>query len=93
MTIFKKGKTCLTTAYRAVASHADVLTGSSRNLSSPRGVGTRDEPLRTFAWEANRAGYIPFTFFKIRKNLRNKIIMVCQFKCNVADRKLVTIKW
>ena len=35
-----------------LASHADVLTGSSRNHSS-RGVGTREEPLRTFAWEAN----------------------------------------
>ena len=32
----------------ASASHADVLTGSSRNHSSK---GTRDEPLRTFAWE------------------------------------------
>ena len=42
-----------------LASHADVLTGSSRNHSSPtnvRGVGTRDEPLRTFAWEAS-VGY------------------------------------
>ena len=35
-----------------LASHADILTGSSRNHSS-RGVGTRDEPPRTFAWEAN----------------------------------------
>ena len=35
-----------------LASHADVLTGSSRNHSSC-GVGTRDEPLRTFVWEAN----------------------------------------
>ena len=34
-----------------LASHADVLTGSSRNHSSPT-VGTRDEPLRMFAWEA-----------------------------------------
>ena len=33
-----------------LASHADVLTGSSRNHSSPK---TRDEPLRTFAWEAS----------------------------------------
>ena len=31
-----------------LASHVDVLTGSSRN----RGVGTCDEPLRTFGWEA-----------------------------------------
>ena len=31
-----------------VASNANVLRGSSR----VRGVGTRDEPLRTFAWEA-----------------------------------------
>ena len=30
----------------SIASYADVLTGSSR------GIGTRDEPLRTFAWEA-----------------------------------------
>ena len=29
-------------------SHADVLRGSSR----VRGTGTRDEPLRTSAWEA-----------------------------------------
>ena len=28
---------------------------------------------------AYRAGYILFTFFRIRKNVRNKIIMVCQF--------------
>ena len=42
---------------------------------------------------AYKAGYILFTFFRIRKNVRNKIIMVCQFQCNVADRKLVTIKW
>ena len=43
-----------------LASHADVLTGSSRNHSS-RGVGTRDEPPRTFAWEANivRQFFIP----------------------------------
>ena len=43
-----------------LASHADVLTDSSRNHSS-RGVGTRDEPLRTFAWEANivRQFFIP----------------------------------
>ena len=42
-----------------LASHADVLTDSSRNHSSPtnvRGVGTRDEPLGTFAWEAS-VGY------------------------------------
>ena len=38
------------TATTRVASHADVLTGSSRNHSSH--VRTRDEPLRTFAWEA-----------------------------------------
>ena len=50
------GETLFFWAWRALASHADVLTGSSRNLSSPvRGVGTRDEPLRTFAWEARRA--------------------------------------
>ena len=38
-----------------IASHTDVLTGSSRNHSSPtnvRGAGTRDEPLRMSAWEA-----------------------------------------
>ena len=41
-----------------VASHADVLKGSSR-VSAPRtldkcsliGAGTRDKPLRTSAWE------------------------------------------
>ena len=33
----------------------DALTGSSRNHSS-RGVGTRDEHLRTFAWEARIYG-------------------------------------
>ena len=32
-----------------IASHADVLRGSSRI----RGAGTRDEPLRASAWEAN----------------------------------------
>ena len=40
----------LISSARRLASHADVLTGSSRNHSSP----TRDEPLRTFAWEATR---------------------------------------
>ena len=33
-----------------LASHADVLRGSSR---VPAGAGTRDEPLRTSAWEAS----------------------------------------
>ena len=33
-----------------VASHADVLRGSSR-VPAPR-TGMRDEPLRTSAWEA-----------------------------------------
>ena len=32
-----------------LASHADVFKGSSR---VPSGAGTRDEPLRTSAWEA-----------------------------------------
>ena len=39
---------------RTIASHADVLRGSPRVpalLTS--GAGTRDEPLRTSAWEAN----------------------------------------
>ena len=37
-----------------VASQADVLRGSSR-VPAPltSGSGTRDEPLRTSAWEAN----------------------------------------
>ena len=34
-----------------LASHADVLRGSSR-VPAPRGAGTRDEPLRASAWEA-----------------------------------------
>ena len=34
-----------------LASYADVLRGSSR-VPAPRGAGTRDEPLRTSAWEA-----------------------------------------
>ena len=34
-----------------VASHADVLGGSS-SVPAPR-TGTRDEPLRTSAWEAS----------------------------------------
>ena len=34
-----------------LASPADVLRGSSR-VRAPRGAGTRDEPLRTSAWEA-----------------------------------------
>jgi len=38
--------------YLKVASHADVLRGSSL-VSAPRGQGTRDEPLRMSAWEAN----------------------------------------
>ena len=39
-----------------VASHADVIRGSSR-VPAPQGTqsGTRDEPLRMSAWEA-----IPF---------------------------------
>ena len=35
----------------SIASHADVLRGSSR-VPAPRGAGTLDEPLRTSAWEA-----------------------------------------
>ena len=35
-----------------IASHADVLRGSSR-VPAPRGAGTRDEPLRTSSWEAS----------------------------------------
>ena len=35
-----------------VASHADVVRGSSR----VSGAGTRDEPLRTSAWEATFIG-------------------------------------
>ena len=35
-----------------LASHADVLRGSSRVPAPVRGAGTRDEPLRTSAWEA-----------------------------------------
>ena len=42
-------------ALTIVASHADVLRGSSR-VPAPRNQvsceGTRDEPLRTSAWEA-----------------------------------------
>ena len=34
-----------------LASHADVLRGSSR-VPAPRGAGTRDEPPRKSAWEA-----------------------------------------
>ena len=34
-----------------LTSTADVLRGSSR-VRAPRGVRTRDEPLRTSAWEA-----------------------------------------
>ena len=47
-------------AHLELASHANVLRGSSRNLSSPvRGGGKlRDEPLRTFAWEANLELYV-----------------------------------
>ena len=44
-------KTC--EACEALASHADVLRGSSRVPA--RGAGTRDEPLRTSAWEASEA--------------------------------------
>ena len=36
--------------FNKLASHADVLRGSSR--VPVRGAGTRDEPLRTSAWEA-----------------------------------------
>ena len=36
-----------------IASHADVLRGSSRVSALLIGAGTRDEPLRTSAWEAS----------------------------------------
>ena len=39
-----------------VASHGDVLRGSSRVPASLSGPGTRDEPLRTSAWDANDDG-------------------------------------
>ena len=35
-----------------LASHADVLRGSSRVPAPISRAGTRDEPLRTSAWEA-----------------------------------------
>ena len=40
-----------------VASHADVIIRGSSRVPAPQGTqsGTRDEPLRTSAWEA-----IPF---------------------------------
>ena len=37
-------------ATKLVASHADVLRG----LSRVRGAGTRNEPLKTFAWEVTK---------------------------------------
>ena len=46
-TLQRKNSKCI--AVGMLASHADVLRGSSR---VPRGAGTRDEPLRTSAWEA-----------------------------------------
>ena len=62
---------------RSVASHADVLTGSSRDHSSPtndvRGVGTRDELLRTFAWEAIRSvNHEQFPMQMTQNNKHNK---------------------
>ena len=39
-------------ARTVVASHADVLNRGSSRVPGPRGAGTRDEPLRTSAWEA-----------------------------------------
>ena len=36
-----------------IASHADVLRDSSRVPALLIGAGTRDEPLRTSAWEAS----------------------------------------
>ena len=45
---FLQHKNCIRSL---LASHADVLRGSSR-VPAPRGAGTRDEPLRTSAWEA-----------------------------------------
>ena len=46
----RSGKPC-------VASHADVLRGSSRVPAprTPRGAGTRDETLGTSVWEPNHA--------------------------------------
>ena len=38
-----------------IASHADVLTGSSRNHSSPTWGRNARRSLRTFAWEATSA--------------------------------------
>ena len=38
----------------SIASHADVLRGSSRVPAPRTGAGTRDKPIRTSAWEANR---------------------------------------
>ena len=58
-TLFKKdpcqtSKFCqMGKARPLVASHADVLRGSSR---VPAVAGTRDEPLRTSAWEARPLG-------------------------------------
>ena len=53
-----------------IASHADVLTGSSRNHSSPT---VRDEPLGTFTWEAiaNRKGHQMFPIDPTTINARN----------------------
>ena len=53
-----------------IASHADVLKGSSHNHSSPT---ARDEPLRTFAWEAiaNRKGHQMFPIDPTAINAKN----------------------
>ena len=51
---FLQGRNHCSQGIDSIASHADVLRGSSRVPAPRTGAGTRDKPIRTSAWEANR---------------------------------------
>ena len=58
--------------WECLASHADVLRGSSR---VPRGAGTHDEPLRTSAWEARECLVNGKTLRERYSNVRPVIVL------------------
>ena len=77
-----------------VASHADVLRGAS-SVPAPRGAGTRDEPLRTFAWEAMFLGEAKREAIDMKsyKNISFSVNIGFVLSLVLKGRVFVTRKW
>ena len=67
----------------ALPSHADILRGFVTRSCPTSGAGTRDEPLRTSAWEARDAPLAPayrrahfFTPWMGNRSLRYKVLSI-----------------